>query len=104
MRKFLVPAALAILLGSSGIAMAAGATPATPAAAPMAAPAAAAPQSVTDTIKSLDLSKHTLTLANGTSYTLPATFKDPGLKVGEKVTVKWTMKGAEHDAQSVTIG
>ena len=100
MRKFLVPAAIAIMVGSSGLAMAAGVTPA---AAPVAAAATSA-QSVSGMIKALDLSKHTLTLANGITYVLPATFKDPGLKVGEKVTVKWQMNGTAYDAQSVTIG
>jgi hypothetical protein len=104
MRNVLVPAALAILLGTSGFAMAATySAPAAPAAKPAAA-AAAAPQSVSSTIKALNLAKHSLTLANGKTYVLPATFKDPGLKVGEKVTVKWQMKGTEYDAQSVTIG
>lgn len=103
MRKFLVPAAIAIMVGSSGLAMAAGTTPAAPAAAPAAAATTNA-QSVTGMIKALDLAKHTLTLANDITYVLPATFKDPGLKVGEKVTIKWQMNGTAYDAQSVTIG
>ncbi|KKC41475.1 hypothetical protein WH87_00555 [Devosia epidermidihirudinis] len=102
MRKFLVPAAIALVLGSSGLAMAAGA--AAPAVTPAPAAAVATPQSVSDTIKSFDLTKHTITLGNGKTYILPATFKDPGLKVGSKVTVKWQMKGTEYDATSVTLG
>ncbi|HTN63307.1 MAG TPA: DUF1344 domain-containing protein [Devosia sp.] len=101
MRNILVPAAIAILLGSSGLAMAAGTAPA---AARPAATATAAPQSFTGTVKAFDLSKHMLTLSNGISYALPTTFKNPGLKVGEKVTVKWRMNGTQYDAQSVTIG
>jgi hypothetical protein len=37
-------------------------------------------------------------------YRLPATFKDPGLKNGEKVMVHWKMDGTAHEATSVTIG
>jgi hypothetical protein len=55
-------------------------------------------------VKSFDLAKHTLTLDNGVTYVLPATFKDPGLKNGGKVTLKWHMKGTEYDADSVTMG
>jgi hypothetical protein len=78
--------------------MAAGATT-TPA-----APAAAATmESTSGMVKAFDLTKHTLTLDNGITYMLPATFKDPGLKDGQKVTVKWQMKGTEYDADSVTL-
>ena len=35
--------------------------------------------------------------------TLPADFKDPGLKVGEKVAVIWNMKGKVYEASAVTI-
>lgn len=87
MRKVLVPAALALVLASSGLAMA----------------ATAAPQSITSTVKAVNLAAHQLTLANGIQYTLPATFKDPGIKVGERVTVKWEMNGAAYQADSVAI-
>lgn len=87
MRKFLVPAAIAIVLGTSGLAMA----------------ATAAPQSITSTVKSFDLKTHSLTLANNIAYVLPATFKDPGLKAGQKVTVKWEMNGAKYQADSVAL-
>ena len=87
MRKILVPAAIALVLASSGLAMA----------------ATAAPQSITSTVKTFNPSTHMLTLANGIQYTLPATFKDPGLKVGERVTVKWEMNGKAYQADSVVI-
>ncbi|MEO5806811.1 DUF1344 domain-containing protein [Devosia sp.] len=86
MRKIILPVALAIALGSSGIAF------------------AAAPNTAVNTVKSFDLKAHTLTLENGVNYVLPATFKDPGLKVGAKVTVKWEMKGKAIQADSVTLG
>ena len=55
------------------------------------------------TIKALDMKAHTITLSDGTVYHLPADFKDPGLKVGEKVAVVWTMQGSQHDASAVTV-
>ena len=105
MRKILVPVAVAMILGTSGMAFAAGAnaTPA-PIAKPASTAAMATPQSISSTVKSFDLKAHTLTLANGIAYKLPSTFKDPGLKNGEKVTVKWQMNGKDYDAQSVTLG
>jgi len=87
MRKFLVPAALAIVLGTSGLAMA----------------ATAAPQSITSTVKSFDAKTHTLILANNIAYALPANYAVPALKAGQKVTVKWEMNGTAHRADSVVI-
>ena len=103
MRNFMIPAAIALVLGTSGMAFAANTT------APMAKPAAvsamaSAPMSVASTVKAFDLKTHSLTLANGISYTLPATFKDPGIKVGERVTVKYQANGKAYDATAVTIG
>lgn len=102
MNKFLIPAALALVAGMSGATFAASTT-----AAPVGKPVAVAPmaaQSISGTVKAFDLKAHTLTLDNGIAYILPATFKDPGLKVGEKVTVKWQMNGKIYDATSVTVG
>ena len=103
MRNILIPAALAIIVGTSGMAFAAGT------AAPVAKPAAisamaASQQSIAGTVKAIDLKNHSLTLANGVSYVLPSTFKDPGLKVGEKVTVKYQINGKAYDATAVSIG
>ncbi|HWU17202.1 MAG TPA: DUF1344 domain-containing protein [Devosia sp.] len=102
MRKIIVPAVLALLVGTSGMAFAANYS--APAAKPAATATMAAPQSITSTVKAFDLKSHTLTLANGIAYKLPATFKDPGLKAGSKVTVKWQQNGKEYDASSVTLG
>lgn len=82
MRVFLAPPALAAVLAL--------------------APVAFAAQTTSGSIKSLDMKTHTLTLDNGTTYYLPATFKEQGLKVGEKVSVQWDMKDGKHQAQSVT--
>ena len=54
-------------------------------------------------VKSFDMTKHTLTLADGTIYQLPAGFKDPGLKAGAKVAVIWDMIGSDHKASAVTL-
>lgn len=69
----------------------------------MSGAAFAAAMTATGTVKTYDAAKHMLTLADGTSYMLPKTFKDPGLKVGEKVSVAWTMKGDTHEASAVKI-
>ncbi len=82
MRAFLIPAAAAAILATSTFAFAA----------------------VTDgKIKAFDLNAMTLTLDNGTVYTLPSGFKDPGLKNGEKVKVTWKMEKSKHMADKVEI-
>lgn len=53
-------------------------------------------------IKSVDMKAHTVTLADGTVYQMPANYKDPGLKAGDKVAILWDMKGTAHDATSIT--
>ena len=50
-----------------------------------------------------DMKTHTITLAEGTAYMLPKGFKDPGLKVGEKVAVVWDLKGNIHEASAVSM-
>ncbi len=85
MRKFVFPVAAATLIATSFGAMAATDT------------------MTTGMIKSFDLAKHVLILDSGVSYALPAAFKDPGLKVGEKVTVAWVMNGKTYQADTVTI-
>jgi len=83
MRAYLVPLALAASI----------------AAAPMAFAAAA--HSSTGAIKAYDAKAHSITLADGTTYMLPAKFKTSDLKVGEKVEVSWVMKGDKHDATQI---
>ena len=84
MRNFVFPVAAAALIATSFAAF-------------------AADTMTTGTIKSMDMAKHMLVLNNGISYTLPAAFKDPGLKVGEKVTVGWVLKGKIYEADTVVI-
>lgn len=83
MRALIVPAITAAFLATSTLAFAA--------------------EMATGTVRSFDLTTHTLTLDNGTVYSLPTSFKDPGLKVGEKVSISWEMKDGKHMADSVTI-
>jgi hypothetical protein len=89
MRKLILPLTLALIAAAPGAAFAASTT-----AAPAPRPAASSQAD----------QAHTLTLADGKTYQLPANFKDPGLKMGEKITVHWKMDGAKYDATSVTLG
>ncbi len=84
MRMYLIPAAIAATLSVATLAI-------------------AAPQHATGTVKSYDSKTMTLTLADGTIYSLPRSFKNPGLKAGEKVSVSWDMTGKNRTAETVTI-
>lgn len=84
MRKLLVPAIAAAVLATSAIAFAAA-------------------QTTAGTIKTVDMKAMSLTMADGTTFMLPKTFKDPGLKAGEKVSVMWNMTGKDKVAESVKI-
>lgn len=97
MRKYIAPIVVGLLaLAPAGAVFAATTTAA------VTAPAA---MQASGTIKSLDLTAHTLVLADGSSYVLPADFKLPAnLKVGEKVTVHWKMNGTAHDVTAIDIG
>jgi hypothetical protein len=64
--------------------------------------AAFAASTTTGTIRALDTKAMTLTLKNGTRYMLPANFRNPGLKVGEKVTIAYQMIGKKHQVTAVT--
>lgn len=67
------------------------------------APLAFAAETAAGAVKALDLKANTVTLANGTTYMLPKNFKDPGLKVGEKVQIAWAMQNGKHAATQVKI-
>ncbi|WP_275789497.1 DUF1344 domain-containing protein [Pararhizobium gei] len=64
--------------------------------------AAFAANSTTGTIRAVDAKAMTLTLKNGTSYVLPAGFKDSGLKAGEKVKIAYDVIGKKHQATAIT--
>ncbi len=84
MRTLLIPAAAAAILATSAFAF-------------------AAVQHATGTIKAYDSKAMTLTLADGSMYSLPKTFKNPGLKTGEKVSVNWQKSGSKKIADQVTL-
>jgi hypothetical protein len=84
MRMYLIPAAIALSCSFGTLAMAAS-------------------QHVTGTVKAFDAKARTLTLADGSVYTLAKSIKDPGLKAGEKVNLAWEMSGKTRTAETVTI-
>ena len=65
--------------------------------------AQAAALSATGTVKSYDAAQKTLKLTNGKVYQLGASFRDPGLKSGEKVKVSYEKSGSRMQADTVTI-
>ncbi|WP_075290116.1 DUF1344 domain-containing protein [Pararhizobium arenae] len=65
--------------------------------------AAFAATMTTGTVKAFDAKTMTLTLKDGSHYLLPANFKNPGLKIGEKVKIAYDMVGKKHQATAVTI-
>lgn len=100
MRKFIAPLLIAVTIAAPGAAFAASTV------APAAKPAATTPaeQTASGVVKSFDLKAHTLTLADGKIYQLPANYSTPTLKAGEKVTVHWKMNGTAMEATTVTLG
>ena len=82
MNRFIVPAALAAVVATSSLALA---------------------DQTVGTIKAFDAKAMKLTLKDGTIYSLPAGFKDPGLKAGERVQVTWSMQSGQHEASAVVI-
>jgi hypothetical protein len=61
-----------------------------------------AASTATGDIKSLNRSAHTLTLDNGPIFIAPPTAKLSNFKVGEAVTVAYSMRGWGLDAQHAT--
>ncbi len=62
----------------------------------------AAPHQTTGQIRQFTAGK-TLVLQDGSAFQLAKTFRNPGLKVGEKVSVNWDMSGKNKIAESVTV-
>jgi len=84
MRTLLLSTTLAALVATSALALAAS-------------------HQASGMIKAFDMKAHTLTLQDGASYALRTNFKDPGLKVGEKVSITWEKSGNQMLADTVTI-
>ncbi len=94
MRKYLVPAFLALLaVTPMSAAFAASTSPA--------AATSAAEQTASGTVKFFNTSARSLELEDGTWFYLPLDFKAPELKVGQKVTVHWKQNGTAHDVVSI---
>ena len=82
MRKFILPAILALSTA--------------------AAPMAFAATKTEGTVKSYDAKTMMVTLDDGAQYKLPKTHKME-LKPGEKVAIEWTMMKNVHEASKVTV-
>lgn len=65
------------------------------------ATAFAANMDVTGVIKSIHFKRHSITLSNGHTYTLPASFAVKSLKTGEKVSIAYVVKNKHFVATSV---
>ena len=55
----------------------------------------------TGTIKSIDMSKHTVTLDNGSTYDVAKNIKLNGMRVGERVTLTYQQSGKAMDATAI---
>jgi Cu/Ag efflux protein CusF len=53
------------------------------------------------TIKALDMSKHSVTLNNGSTYDVAKDVKLDGLKIGEKVMLTYSQSGKTMDVTSI---
>ncbi len=84
MRKLIVSAAAAAFLASGSMAF-------------------AAVKHTTGTVKTFDGAAKSLVLDDGSTFMLSKTFKDPGLKAGEKVSVSWDTSGKNKIAEAVKI-
>ncbi len=74
---------------------------ATTAATMAATPVMATPADVAGTIKKISTKQHFIVLSDGNKYHVAKGFSFGSLKVGEKVTVTYTMKGKLHEASAV---
>lgn len=63
----------------------------------------AAGMTTSGVVKSFDAKLSTLTMKDGTAYSLPKGFKDPGLKASSRVELSWLMQDAKHAADKVKI-
>lgn len=84
MRKLVISVAAAAIAASGSIAF-------------------AATHETTGKVKMYNMTSKSLALDDGSTFTLGKTFKDPGLKAGERVTVSWEMSGKNKVADTVKI-
>ena len=55
----------------------------------------------TGTIKSIDMSKHTVTLDNGSTYDVAKDVQVIGMRIGERVTLTYQQSGKAMDATAI---
>ncbi|WP_157944564.1 DUF1344 domain-containing protein [Mangrovicella endophytica] len=55
----------------------------------------------TGTVKAMDVSKHTVTLKNGETFTVAPSVKLSTLKAGEKVSITYTKSGTAMSASKI---
>jgi hypothetical protein len=69
----------------------------------LSAVASFATEMATGEVAAFDLEAATITLADGTVYSLPAGFEDPGLAVGDNVTIGWNSVDSKNVVETVVI-
>ena len=73
------------------------------AAALLVSPAAFASESATGTITAVDMDAMTVTLDDGTVYTLPSDYEADTLQVGDMVEISWNMEDGKHMVESLSL-
>lgn len=99
MRSYLLPLAVisGIAFGGAGFA----GTTTTPTTGATTAATAMAPMVTQGTIKKINTKHNYVVLSDGFKYHLPAGFAIKSLKVGEKVSVTYELKGKVHNVSAI---
>ncbi|SMQ66261.1 Protein of unknown function [Devosia lucknowensis] len=97
MRKYLVPAFIALLAVAPAASFAATT-------APTAAATTSAEQTMAGKVKFFNLEARSVELEDGSFYYLPPGFKAPDVKVGQQVTIHWKKNGSARDVTAIDIG
>lgn len=90
-----------LTFGGAAFADTTAATTAPAATTTMAKPAVATPADVSGTITKISTGSHYIVLSNGAKYHFAKSYSLSSLKVGDKVTVTYTMSGKKHEASAV---
>lgn len=101
MRSNLIPLILIGTLGLGGAAFAGTTAASTATTAPIAVATVAAAKDATGTITKINAKGLYIVLSDGHRYHVAKAAELDGLKVGEKVTVQFVMKGRYHDATAI---
>jgi hypothetical protein len=100
MRSYLLPLAVISGIAFSGVAFA-GTTTTPATTATTAAATAMAPMVTEGTIKKINTKHNYVVLSDGFKYHLPQGYSMKDLKVGEKVSVTYELKGKFHNASAI---